>query len=142
MYNNDDIEMGSSIESGHAGEVIDMQSVIDFRKLGERIRKAREELHLTQGALGDRCGCTNNHISHMETGQTTPSLSMMLRLSYALNKDLNYFILDTPYVHSDVMINTEIAEKLEQCSPVTLMAVSKVIDALLQQQREYENRYE
>ena len=119
-----------------------MQSEIDFKKLGERIRKSRNELNMTQARLGELCSCTNNHISHIETGQTVPSLAMLLRISKALNKDLNYFILDLPYVNEDVVINSEIAEKLDQCSSVTLVALSGMIDILLQQQRSYESMYE
>ena len=118
-----------------------MQSVIDFKRVGERIRKAREDKHMTQAELGALCECTNNHLSHLETGQSKPSLTMLLRLSNALGKDLNYFILDTPYVSPDCVINTEIAAKLNCCDPSTLGAVNTIIDALIKQQNELAAKY-
>ncbi len=108
-----------------------MQEVVDYKKVGERIRQAREEKKLTQAELGFRCGCSNNHLSHLETGQSKPSLTMLLRISNALEKDLNYFILDTPYVARACIIDSEISEKLEKCSPHTLNAVNQIIDILL-----------
>lgn len=118
-----------------------MQSTINFKKVGKRIRNAREEKHLTQADLGALCECTNNHLSHMETGQSKPSLTMLLRLSNALGKDLNYFILDTPYVSPSCVINTEIAEKLNRCDSSTLVAVNEIIDILLKQQNELTAKY-
>jgi len=112
-----------------------MQNIVDYKKVGERIRGAREERHLTQAELAAKCGCTNNHVSHLETGQSKPSLTMLLRLSNALGKDLNYFILDTPYVAPECVIDSEISRKLRQCDPATLVAVNQMIDILLEQQK-------
>ena len=58
-------------------------------------------------------------MSHIETGQTKVSLSLLLKLAYALDMDLNFFLMDTPYVEKDRMIDSEIANKLSQCSPST-----------------------
>lgn len=118
-----------------------MQTVVDFKKVGERIRRAREDQHLTQADLGALCGCTNNHLSHLETGQSKPSLTMLLRLSNALGKDLNYFILDTPYVAPGCVINSEIAEKLSLCDSSTLVAINGILDILLSQQKELFLKY-
>ncbi len=60
---------------------------------------------------------------------------MLLKISSVLDKDLNYFLLDTPFTQRDCIIDTEIAHKLDQCTPTTLVAVSKMIDILLEQQR-------
>ena len=73
-------------------------------------------------------------MSHIETGQTKVSLSLLLKLAYALDMDLNFFLMDTPYVEKDRMIDSEIASKLSQCSPSTLLSVNKIIDILLEQQ--------
>ena len=55
-------------------------------------------------------------------------------LGNALDMDLNFFLMDTPYVEKDRMIDSEIANKLYQCSPSTLLSVNKIIDVLLEQQ--------
>ena len=117
------------------GGVIAMQPEIDFVRIGKRIRSARQEKGLNQAELGRMVGCSNNHMSHIEIGQTKVSLSMLLKISCVLDKDLNYFLLDTPFAQRDCIIDTEIANKLDRCSPATLVAVSKMIDILLEQQQ-------
>lgn len=107
---------------------------IDFERIGQRVKQARIDKGYTQAELGEVIGCSNNHMSHIETGQTKVSLSLLLKLAYALDMDLNFFLMDTPYVEKDRMIDSEIANKLSQCSPSTLLSVNKIIDILLEQQ--------
>jgi len=111
-----------------------MQPEIDFAKIGQRIKVARMEKGLSQGALGELVGCSNNHMSHVEVGQTKVSLTMLMKLSVALEKDFDYFLLDTPYVRRDRVIDSEILKKMEKCNPATLISISKIIDVLLEQQ--------
>lgn len=112
-----------------------MQPKIDYLRIGQRIKTARLEQGYNQAELGKLVGCSNNHMSHIEIGQTKVSLSMLLRISYVLHKDLNYFLLDTPYAQRESIVNGEIAKKLEQCTPTTLVAANKMIDILLEQQK-------
>ena len=111
-----------------------MQPEIDYVKIGRRIKAARLEKGYSQADLGALVGCSNNHMSHVEVGQTKVSLSMLVKLSVILEKDFDYFLLDTPYVRQERIINSEISEKLKQCSSMTLVTVSKILDALLEQQ--------
>lgn len=111
-----------------------MQPEINYVKIGRRIRAARLEKGYSQADLGALVGCSNNHMSHVEVGQTKVSLAMLLKLSLVLEKNFDYFLLDTPYVKCDSIINTEIATKLKQCNVTTLITISKMIDILLEQQ--------
>ncbi len=114
--------------------MIDVQPEVDYLKIGQRIKSARLEQGLNQTELGKLVGCSNNHMSHIEIGQTKVSLSMLLRISYVLKKDLNYFLLDTPYAKRESIVNGEIAQKLEKCNSTTLVAISRMIDILIEQQ--------
>lgn len=114
--------------------MIEMLPEIDYIKIGQRIKTARLEKGLSQADLGALVGCSNNHMSHIEIGQTKVSLSMLLKISNVLEKNLDFFLLDTPYAKSDELINTEIANKLKKCTPTTLITIRKIIDALLEQQ--------
>ena len=111
-----------------------MQPEIDYVKIGRRIKAARIEKGLNQSDLGVLIGCSNNHVSHVEVGQTKVSLAMLMKLSRVLDKDFNYFLLDTPYARQDCIIDTEISDKLKQCNPTTLISINKIIDVLLEQQ--------
>ncbi len=47
-----------------------MQPEINYTMVGQRIRTARLQKKLSQAELGSLVGCSNNHISHIETAQT------------------------------------------------------------------------
>lgn len=113
---------------------LSMQPEIDYVKIGRRIKTARLEKGYSQADLGALVGCSNNHMSHVEVGQTKVSLSMLLKLATVLEKDFDFFLLDTPYAKCDSIINKEIAEKLHRCSATTLITISKIIDILIEQQ--------
>lgn len=113
-----------------------MQPEINYTKIGQRIKSARLEKGYRQADLGERVGCSNNHMSHIEVGQTKVSLTMLLKISSALEKDLDYFLLDTPYAKRDSIINSEIADKLKKCTTATLVTVNKILDSLLELQEE------
>ena len=114
--------------------VITMMEV-NYAQIGQRIRKLRMEKGLTQADLSAMVNCSNNYLSHIETAQCKLSLSMLLRLASALGESTVYFLLDTPYAHPKAIIDREIAAKLEKCNATTLVAVSKMIDTLLEQQK-------
>ena len=109
-----------------------MQPEINYTMVGQRIRTARLQKKLSQAELGSLVGCSNNHISHIETAQTKVSLSMLSKLALALN--LDYFLLDTQYAKRDRLIDEEIAEKLSRCNTSTLLTVNQMLDLLLKQQ--------
>lgn len=111
-----------------------MPPEIDYVKIGQRIKSARLEKCYSQADLGALVGCSNNHISHVEVGQTKISLPMLLKVAFILEKDFDYFLLDTPYAKSESITNIEIAKKLKKCNVSTLLTVNKIIDALLEQQ--------
>lgn len=115
-------------------EVIETQPEIDYVKIGQRIRAARLEKGYSQADLGALVGCSNNHMSHVEVGQTKVSLAMLLKLSIVLDKNFDYFLLDTPYAKCESIIDAEIARKLQACNATTLITLNKIIDALLEQQ--------
>lgn len=115
-------------------EVIELQPEIDYVKIGQWIKSARLEHGYSQADLGALVGCSNNHMSHVEVGQTKVSLPMLLKLAYVLDKNFDYFLLDTPYAKCESIINSEISNKLNQCSAATLITVSRILDALIEQQ--------
>ncbi len=105
-----------------------MTEDIDYASIGNRIRIARLQKGLTQAELGAAAGCSNNHMSHIETGQTKVSLTMLLRISKALECNIDFFLFDTPYILPETLAATEVSQKLRQCTPQTLITVNKMLD--------------
>ena len=72
-------------------------------------------------------------MSRIERGQANPSLDILLSLSAALDTTPDYFLTDTEH-SSAAYLNSEIADKLQQCSTHTLRIVNQIIDILLREQ--------
>ncbi len=52
--------------------------MIDYRDIGARIRTVRQSRKMTQERLAEAVGVGVTHISHIETGNTIPSLQVMV----------------------------------------------------------------
>lgn len=118
-----------------------MQPEVDYKRVGLRIRQARQQAGMTQAELGEAVDCSNNHISHIESGQTKVSLTLLLRLSYALDTSLDFFLLDTPYARRDALLAGALQKKLARCDKPTLVAASRMLDVLLEQQKALRTEY-
>ena len=61
------------------------------KKLGAKIKKSRESLHLTQDQVSQGTGLSSEFISLVEKGKRYPSLQSLERISNYLNKKISYF---------------------------------------------------
>lgn len=52
--------------------------------LGEEIRKARLQAHLTQEELAFRAGVSRQYVSLLELGQKSPTVDVLIRLCKAM----------------------------------------------------------
>lgn len=111
-----------------------MHTQINFVKVGERVKEARIEKNITQEELCEKCGCTTSHLSRLENGKAGVSLELLFKLSLELEKSMDYFIMDTPYVGPNIKINQAIAGKLSDCTPQSLDFVERILDIVLEQQ--------
>ena len=57
---------------------------IDYYKLGERVRRYRKELGMSQDDLAELADISVTHMSHIETGNTKLSLTVLVKLANAL----------------------------------------------------------
>lgn len=62
----------------------DPQAKAFYRVFGERLRKAREERHLSQGELGKLIGLNRTAVSNLEKGDRLFPIHLMPRLTAAL----------------------------------------------------------
>ena len=58
--------------------------MIDYKFLGSRIRDVRLEKKITQEKLAEAAGVGVTHISHIETGNSVPSLQTLVDIINAL----------------------------------------------------------
>ncbi len=65
---------------------------IEPAKLGQMIRKCRQQRKLTLKELCDNAGISVGYLSQVERGNATPSLGTLAQISHALDLGLDYFV--------------------------------------------------
>lgn len=58
---------------------------IDYKDIGQRIKRLRIEKGLTQEQLSEQIGVGPSHMSHIESGSTVPSLEVFISILNALD---------------------------------------------------------
>lgn len=66
--------------------------MLDKRKIGELIMKARREKGLTQEDVAVLTGLSRSYICDVENGRYAPSLETLMRLSLAFNVPVCQFV--------------------------------------------------
>jgi len=66
--------------------------MISKEEIGKRIKKIREQNHLTLKNVEAKAGISATHISEIERGKTSPTIGALMRIAEALGKDPAYFI--------------------------------------------------
>lgn len=75
--------------------VIDMSSVLNTEMLGKRIKTERTNKRLTQFALADEIGVSQNYLGDIERGVKAPSVTTAIRLANVLNVSLDTLFADS-----------------------------------------------
>ena len=72
-----------------------MSDTLDYQALGNRIRKAREAMGLTQESLAEHCSLSAAHIGHIERGTRIPSLDTLHTISRKLGMSIDALLYDS-----------------------------------------------
>ena len=64
------------------------------KKYGLDIKIARIKQNITQEELAEKAGCTSVHIGYIERGLKCPTIYQFLKISRALDIDVNDFFKD------------------------------------------------
>ena len=105
-----------------------MNNEFDYVSLGERIRKARKSLGLTQERLAELCELSTAHIGHIERGTRALSIESLITISSVLNVSTDYLLLDI-LPHSDNRLST-IISSLSNSDPAKYEKLSSIIKIL------------
>lgn len=107
---------------------------IDYKKLGQRLKKRRRELGMTQERLAEYCDISSTYVSHIETGIAKVSLDVLYRISVILQVTPDYFLIDT--TKALAYVRGELSDLLDKCDPQTLYTAEKLIEALIEIQKD------
>ena len=86
---------------------------VDYKTLGQNIRRLRVTQGFRQEDLAEKCGCTTSHIGQIENGRVKPSLEMTVRIANALNATTDQ-LLAHEFSHPEEIYLKEIAKRIEK----------------------------
>jgi transcriptional regulator with XRE-family HTH domain len=103
--------------------------MVDIKTIGAKIRRRRIDCNMSQARLGEICGVGTTHISHIETGNCTPSLTVFIDIVNALGCSADELLCDE-LGKAEHTYSSEISELLEDCTSHELMIITDTIQAL------------
>lgn len=118
--------------------------MVDYKFLGSRIREIRFARNLTQEKLAEAVGVGTTHISHIETGNTTPSLQTLLDIINTLGCSADE-LLCMEVQAARPYRNSWLSELVADCNSTEVKLITDTVIALKHSLRrlkisdEYEN---
>jgi transcriptional regulator with XRE-family HTH domain len=109
--------------------VLCLQSTIDYKKLGLRIKEIRISKELTQENLAQIVDCNSSHISNVENAHTKVSLIALLAIANALDTTIDYLLADQ-YKKSKNALDGAILKALERFDNEKKERILKMIELM------------
>ena len=101
---------------------------MNYYEIGQRIRKFRKAHQLSQEELAERVGISATHMSHIETGNTKLSLSVLVSLASALEvKTDDLLFASTQITRSEAV--EDLLGLLDGCSVQQLNILKDIVAA-------------
>lgn len=86
---------------------------MDYKTLGQNIRRLRVTQGFRQEDLAEKCECSASHIGQIENGRVKPSLEMTVRIANALNATTDQ-LLAHEFSHPEEIYLKKISERIEK----------------------------
>ncbi len=95
-------------------------SDVNFKLIGEKIKRRRNSLGITQEYIANALDVNPSHISNIECGRANPSLTALIKIANILQCSVDTFI-DEEYVYKydnsdNTYIDDKIIKTLQLCS--------------------------
>ena len=103
--------------------------MFDYKFLGSRIRAMRLERKITQEKLAEAAGVGVTHISHIETGNSIPSLQTLVDIINALHCTADE-LLCMEVRQSRPMLNNWLGELVSDCSDSEVKLITDMVVAM------------
>ena len=99
---------------------------IDYSGIGERVRKFRKDIGITQAKLSEISEVEPSNISHIERGVAKVSLPTLIKIANALGVSLDELVYDSIIKNNHISIK-EISELLSDCNETELKSIAEMI---------------
>ena len=101
---------------------------MDYYKIGQRIRKNRKALGLSQEELAEKINISTTHMSHIETGNTKLSLPVLVSIAEVLEVHTDELLFEEAIASRASDMN-DILAMLGDCSSRELSAIRDIVKA-------------
>lgn len=101
---------------------------LDFKAIGKRIKIARIRTNLTQETVADKIGVTPQHVSNIETGNSSVSLTTLVAIANLLNVSVDELLCDTVLKSKPVFVK-EADEIFSECNNYEVRVLVDVLKA-------------
>lgn len=102
---------------------------INYAAIGKRIHLWRKRRNMTQEQLASLVDREPSYLSRVEHGNQKPSLDTLLRISDALNLDINNLLSDAPQLQS-IALYREFEDILDGCNSYEVSVILQNAQAL------------
>lgn len=92
-----------------------MNNIIDYKKIGMRIQKARKEKGYTQEKICDALNISIYHYSKIENAKVSASLDTLAEIAAFLDLDIEYLLTGSSKVNKQYL-DDEMASIFNQCT--------------------------
>lgn len=101
---------------------------MNYFEIGQRIRKYRKALDFSQEELAEKVGISTTHMSHIETGNTKLSLSVLVSIATVLEVRTDDLLFDSVNINKSSVAD-EILLLLDECNSQQLKVIYDILKA-------------
>ena len=130
------MRVDEAVQTSDAVDVVEpeqVESAIEAKQIGERIRRLRMRRSMGLVELGKRTGLSASFLSQLETGRVVPTVRNLARVALTFGKDLAYFFRDEQPVTFRIMRQAE-RVRLQRSSGSTSTFLSESMSSLVTDQ--------
>ena len=103
---------------------------IDYISLGDKLRKKRDELGLTQATVSEKLGISESFYGHIERGDRIASMETLIRLARLFNVSLDYLLMDSIDSDGAKQLHTELDNLFRDKTPAQIEYLLRIIRVL------------
>jgi len=102
-------------------------------EMGKRISRRRKQQKIKQNAFAEELGISNNHLSSIECGKSTPSLDLFLKICTQLAVTPDYLLLGSGRSNN---VPKEITDSLNMCTHEDLETIYQIVQIFVRKNSE------
>lgn len=104
---------------------------MDYKMLGNNIRKYRTREGMKQEELAEMVGCTSSHIGHIENARGIPSLETTVNIANALGVGVDQLLMESLSCPEDPFLN-DLETRLKKLPAPLKKTACESLDHLMQ----------